>query len=189
MFKISLFQIAKESTLAGGSNGRLLVPELLKHLPMSADIQIVVLDFSNIRIATASYLREMILPFRDFVRRREAKLVIANCSELILEDLNEVMLARDEALLHCTLDDNGRPQNPRVIGPLDSGLTKVLETLSSHGEVDAPMLAKAYPDEGIGSTGWNNRLATLDDKGVLLMSRQGRLKRYSLILKGTDDGC
>ena len=53
------------------------------------------------------------------------------------------------------------------------------------GEADVATLQSLdRSGEAVGHTAWNNRLAALAAKGVLIESQQGRTKRYRLVLPG-----
>src|SRR5688572_4253742 len=60
----------------------------------------IFLDFTGIEVATASFLREAVLAFRDAVRRRKSNFypIIANASELIVEELRILVAPRGDVL-------------------------------------------------------------------------------------------
>ena len=51
--------------------------------------------------------------------------------------------------------------------------------------VSAPSLAAKHPHAGIKATAWNNRLASLANKGLLIESMEGKTKLFSLVLDAT----
>src|ERR1019366_7799710 len=81
----------------------------------------IFLDFSNVEVATASYLRESVFAFRDFVRGKRSMLypVIANANEEIREELLMLAASSGDAIMSCLLSSDGKVSNPALIGSLD----------------------------------------------------------------------
>src|SRR5882724_7589659 len=76
--------------LAGAINGRKALARLLDRTAREPTApETVFLDFDGVEVATASFLRESVLAFRDAVRRRRSNLypAIANANELVAEEL------------------------------------------------------------------------------------------------------
>lgn len=67
--KIDMLAIGGSDVLAGALNGRSALNELLNTSAAEpANPEPVFLDFTGIEVATASFLRESVLAFRDIVR-------------------------------------------------------------------------------------------------------------------------
>ncbi|MDR4308494.1 hypothetical protein IHQ68_17890 [Chelatococcus sambhunathii] len=142
----------------------------------------VFLDFSSVQVATASYLRESVLAFRDLVRGRRSTFypVIANANDDVRDELKELMRLRGDVLMVCTLGPAGDVNMARLIGDLDPKQRMTFDLVHEHGETDAGELMRAYGEsEGLKhTTAWNNRLAALAARGLLMEVSQGRAKRY-----------
>lgn len=141
----------------------------------------VYVDFEGIEVATASFLRESVVEFRDAVRRRWTHWypVVANASESVLEELGVLVALRRDVLVCCVLDRGGRPSTPRLVGELEPKQRVAFDLVQKLGEADAGELMAASDDaEVVGQTAWNNRLAALSRRGVLMKVSEGRTKRY-----------
>ena len=58
-----------------------------------------------------------------------------------------------------------------------------MKLIAQHHRISAPELAKLRPDEGIGTTAWNNRLATLTAKGILMEFKSGKTKMFAPVME------
>jgi hypothetical protein len=58
-----------------------------------------------------------------------------------------------------------------------------IQLIAQHHPISAPELAKLRPDDKIGTTAWNNRLATLSAKGMLKEVRHGKTKLFSPVME------
>src|SRR5580658_11166065 len=122
MIKILISDAAPGPVLSGALRGQELFAKLLREVaaePLSP--QPLFLDFTGIDSATASFLRESVLAFRDMVRGRRSTIypVIANASEAVEEDLRELVRSRGGVLLTCHLREDGTILEPKLIGELD----------------------------------------------------------------------
>src|SRR5690348_6913376 len=122
--RIGMQEIVGEGgqVLAGALSGRKVLAKLLE---LTADEptkpELVLLDFRGVEVATASFLRESALAFRDNVRGRRSNLypVIANANDVVVEELKVLVGARGDALMLCSTDENGQPHGARLLGELD----------------------------------------------------------------------
>lgn len=187
--KLSLKELAGTNVLAGALAGRRLLGELLgKSENEPAGPEPVFLDFSGIDVATASFLRESVLAFRDFVRSRRSNLypVIANANQVVRDELIELVRLRGDVLMTCTIDHAGEVKGVGHIGDLDPKQQVTFELVRQHGETDASELMREYGEgEGVKQTAWNNRLAALADRGLVVETSRGRAKRYKPLFEGT----
>src|SRR3546814_20664286 len=69
----------------------------------------------------------------------------------------------------CSSDLN----KPHILGELDAGQMNTIQLIAAHHPISAPDLANLRPNDKIGTTAWNNRLATLSAKGLLKEVRPG----------------
>jgi len=180
--RLSLSMIGGGSVLAGGVNGQAAFGRLLEAVPTPSIPTTVFLDFEGVEVATSSYLRESILAYRELVRGRRSHIypVVANANDVVSDELDELMRSRGDVLLVCDLDANDRVHDPRMIGDLDPKQKLTFDLVRQRGETDASELMRAYGEaEGTRhTTAWNNRLAALATRGLLVEISQGRAKRY-----------
>jgi hypothetical protein len=179
---VRLKSLADGRILAGALTGRKALGLLLERIDHDAEKpEPIYLDFSGIEIATASFLRECILEFRDIVRKRWINYypVIANANDTTVEELSILIHSQRDALMLCTLSRNGVPSSPRLVGDLDPKQRVAFDLVQKLGEADAGQLMRSSnSSEDVGQTAWNNRLASLSRLGLLMEFSHGRTKSY-----------
>jgi hypothetical protein len=167
--------------LAGAVSGRNVFSMLIQRIADEPGTpEPLFLDFSGVEVATASFLRETVLAFRDTVRRHRSKFypVIANASRLVEEELRVLLESHSDALMLCVLDENGNPQDSRIVGNLDPKQKFTFDLVQQRGLTDAAELWREHgPNETV-KTAWNNRLAALANLGLVVELSEGRAKRY-----------
>lgn len=179
---IRLRELLDCDVLSGALTGRKTLQALLDRIgsaPRSPET--VYLDFEGIEVATASFLRECVLEFRDTVRRRWTNYypVVANANETIVEELSVLLEPQRDVLLLCELDETETPHRPRLVGDLEPKQQITFDLVRKLGEADAGELTRtANGTEKVGQTAWNNRLASLSRLGLLMEHSHGRSKRY-----------
>jgi hypothetical protein len=169
--------------LAGALSGRRVLAKLMERSSGEPEQpEPVFLDFKDVEVATASFLRESVLAFRDAVRRRRSNLypVIANAGELVVDELKLLVMAQGTPLMLCSLDKKGRSHEQRLLGELDPKQRVTFDLVQKRGETDAAELMHAYGEmeKTKVQTAWNNRLASLAGLGLVVELSQGRAKRY-----------
>lgn len=189
MQRILISEVASGSVLSGALRGQELLAKLLREVAVEpSSPQVLFLDFKGIDSATASFLRESVLAFRDMVRGRRSTIypVIANASEPVQEDLRELVRSRGGVLLACRLAEDGTFSEPRLIGNLDPKQQLTFDLVRKRGETDALELMREHgANEPVGSTAWNNRLSSLVALGLVIEEiSSGRTKRYRPLLQG-----
>lgn len=187
---IDLNDACGTSVLAGAMNGRATLNQLLTATANEPDgPALVFLDFKGVDIATASFLRESVLVFRDIIRGRRSHYypVIANINEDVRDELVELLSARGNVFMTCGLDENGVVKDPAPLGELDPKQLITFDLVHEHGETDAGTLMRDYGEsEGLKhTTAWNNRLTSLAGLGLIVEQSQGRAKRYRPLFEGT----
>lgn len=167
---------------AGALYGREILRLLLGCLKGEpAKPEVMYLDFAGIEVATASFLRECILEFKESVRRRWPNYypVVANANEAITEELLILLTPQRDVLALCSLDEGGNPSCPRLLGNLEAKQRITFDLVQALGEADARELKRdSSRGESVGQTAWNNRLATLARNGLLMELSHGRAKKY-----------
>lgn len=180
-----------QKVLAGAPAGRLTLGKLLSETnqePLAPEP--VFLDFARIEVATASFLRESVLRFRDAVRNHNSNFypVVANANDQVKEELALLLQGGGDAIMTCSIDDQGT-SNPALIGNLDPKQNLTFELVNRLGETDASDLMNRYGSaENVKQTAWNNRLASLASLGLVFELTQGRAKRYKRLFDGVGHG-
>jgi hypothetical protein len=185
---IQLIVLEGTPILAGALGGRRTLHNLLDAAGKEpASPEPVFLDFMGIQVATASYLRESVLAFRDVIRGRRSKFypVIANASDEVRDELEELLRPRGDVFMTCELDQTGKVSQPALIGDLDPKQKITFDLVCERGETDASELMREYGEqEGVKQTAWNNRLVSLAALGLIIEITQGRAKRYKPLFEG-----
>jgi hypothetical protein len=176
-------------TVAGAITGRKVMARLMELTGAEPKTpEPLYLDFQGIEVATASFLREAVLAFRDSVRNQRSNFypVVANASELVTGELDVLLAARRDVLMLCTLDDGGELQQQRLAGELDAKQRMTFDLVQERGETDAAELMRDYgeSEKTTVQTAWNNRLNSLARAGLVVELSRGRGKRYRPLFAG-----
>lgn len=178
--------VERPSPLAGAALGRFVFGKLVEACNLPDKPEICFLDFAGIDLATASFLRESILEFRDYARKTKSKLypVIANASDDTIDEMYVLMADKGDAMISVILPSTGKLTSCNVVGRLEDRQRQTLELVMQIEEVgkiaDTSLLYEMRPDDGV-QTLWNNRLAALVEKSLLLEFVDGRSKRFKSI--------
>lgn len=173
--------------LAGAGVGRRTCAALLAEAGVAREPTLWLLDFGGVDFASASFLREAVLRLRDAARAQGSPLypVVANLTEAVREELDDLLRRGGEAMATCRVGTDGAPMNPEILGELEPKQRHAFDLVRAAGEADvATLQALDRSGEQVGHTAWNNRLAALAAKGVLIESQHGRTKRYRPVLPG-----
>lgn len=179
-------QFATDEVLSSVQLGKKVFAALVAEIHSMDSPTRVFLDFEGIEVATTSFLREAVVTFRAYARQHLANVypIPANLAVRVKEELALFLRDRGDAMAICDLPVSGeKPSGAEVIGQLDGKSLATLKVAIGAGETDAASLATQFSDEGIGITAWNNRLAALALKGLLVEISQGRSKRYRPVLE------
>ena len=176
-----------QTVLSGAIPGRTLLSTLIAATPSVTVPTPAFLDFTDIQVATASFLREAVIGFRDFARQSLGNIypVVANLAPSIAEELEFFVRSRGDVLWSCELGTGENVINARLIGELDPAQRSTFEAAIELGAITAPELAARFADQQIGPTAWNNRLSALASKGLLVERKQGKTKSFSPLLEMT----
>lgn len=188
--RLDVAELAGLSILSGAPSGRELFGKLVAMLPPEPDTpELLFLDFGKVQVATASFLRESVLQFRDFVRGRKSNLypVVANAASDIIDEIFELVQPRGEVIMTCNIGDDGAVVRSRHIGKLDPMQKVTFDLVNSQGETTASKLVESQSGD-IKATAWNNRLASLSNLGLISEQAQGRAKTYRPLFSGGRDG-
>jgi len=184
--RISIQPFAQDRVLAGTLQGQEVFAKLVAATRPPSDPEVCFLDFSGVDVATTSFLRESVVAYRNHARSHWSNVypVVANLAARVREELENFLIDRGDALVACDLDSHGRPSNVNVVGRLDGKQHVTLRAVVEAGEVDAPTLAASQKAaDAVSPTAWNNRLAALVTKGLVMEVSSGRNKRYRPVLE------
>ena len=186
--RIDIAELSGRDLLAGATLGRQVCHDMLSKVvsePRCAEL--IYLDFANVKLATASFLRECVLEFKRVLRKNKSRFypVVANMTDDLREELQEVAYARQDAIILCWWH---RPNNDfqwALIGELDPKQILTFDLVHDAGETDAKTLMLSYGEqEGTTrTTAWNNRLSSLEKLGLLISEETGRAKKYRPIFE------
>lgn len=185
--KLSTFELAGNlSVLAGAIPGKNLFTRMVAAIQRRAEPAPLFLDFSGVDVATNSFLRESILGIRNYCRSAKTNWypVIANANATVVEELHILLEDHGEAMVICELDGHGQASNAAVIGVLEEKQEITLDAVKALRRADAHALMEKFKlTEKIGITGWNNRLSSLAEKGLLIAIKKGRIKYYQPVME------
>ena len=176
-----------QTVLSGAISGRTLLSALIAATPSFAGPTPAFLDFTAIEVATASFLRESVIGFRDYARRSLENVypAVANLAPTVAEELEFFVRARGDVLWSCELGSDDNVIRARLIGELDPAQRSTFDAALELGAITAPELAARFADQQIGPTAWNNRLSALATKGLLVERKQGKTKSFGPLLEMT----
>jgi hypothetical protein len=172
--------------LAGRLSGQRAFVAALEQFPELMEPTLVLLDFTGVDLATSSYLNQVLVPLRDHLRlRREpGYAVAANLHHNVREEIEEMLRRSGEAFLTCTTDASGQITDVQLCGRLDEKLQETLKLVSRKRETTAAQLhEESRAVDTVGATAWNNRLASLAAKSLVVEILQGRTKKYRPVLE------
>ena len=174
-----------QTVLSGAVAGRRLLGALIAATPSADAPTPLFLDFNGVEVATASFLRESVIAFRDYARQSLPNIypAVANLNAVVAEELDFFVRARGDVLWSCDLDSQGKVTGARLIGGLDPAQRATFNAVVESGEISAPELATRFADARIRPTAWNNRLSALASKGLLVERREGKSKSFSSLLE------
>jgi hypothetical protein len=188
--KFDLEALGGSAVLAGAISGKRVLGQLLALMPAEPTQPApVFLDFANVDVATASFLRESVLEFRNAVRGRRSNLypVIANANAIVQDELRELVgPPRSDVLIACKQEANGAARDVILIGELEPAQRRTFELVRQCGETDASELMREFGEKEkiTRTTAWNNRLTSLSFLGLLVELSEGRAKRYKPLFEG-----
>jgi len=181
MLKIQVLEIAGKEVLSGKATGQALLPKLIAALPGGSDGAPVLVDFSGVEVVTASCFREAFLAFRDYaLRSRGTPIIFVSANDEIAEEVQLLAHHVGEAFVFGQIQGENVVDGT-VLGQLENKQALALQMVAELGETDAKRLQeRAGEDTGI--TVWNNRLASLNKKGLLIERVEGRSKYYRTVI-------
>ncbi|HTU32911.1 MAG TPA: hypothetical protein VMF66_03820 [Candidatus Acidoferrum sp.] len=176
MKRVKIREVTGQDILAGKSDGLRDFPMLLGAVEEMAAGETVVLDWSNVEIATASYLGATFVPLLRMAMQGQLDryFVVAGLNKTCLEELKLVLELQNLVALTGEWKD-GSIQDPQVIGRLEPVYAATLNAVQN---AEAASAADLFKKDGgrarIGKTGWINRLSNLHRLRLVRKQRVGR---------------
>lgn len=183
---LPMLRPGSDAVLAGRLTGQRAFVSALEQFPELAEPSLVLLDFTGVDLATSSYLSEVLVPLREHLRHRRQPgyTVAANMNEKVSEEVEELLRRSGDAFLACATDASGHITDVQLCGKLDEKLQETLKLVSRKRETTAAQLhEESRAVDTIGATAWNNRLASLAAKSLVVEILQGRTKKYRPVLE------
>lgn len=172
--------------------------------PSASGSELVIVDFSGIESATASFIKATILHLIRFSQLAADKPTgdapskgtsildiypsVHALSTDVREELVEVLASQRLVCLEALAWNSQEITEARLFGPLDGPLWTTLQALLESGGATASELHERYPDERINATAWNNRLADLYRLRLAARVRRGRHWVYTSIARVVNRG-
>ena len=180
---IDMADLVGKDVFAGAVNGKAVFASCISSTSGEPDEPTaLLLDFSGIEVATASALRESVVALKAYKRSIGSKLypVLANINESIVDEVQVLMDAKNDAIVSCDLDNRETTFNVRLIGKLDPKQAMTFGLVKQLNGADAGRLMKEFgeQEQTTSTTAWNNRLAGLVQRGLLREFVSGRAKFY-----------
>jgi hypothetical protein len=191
---------------AGATLGQEHLGPLRKRIQNGAG-EIVIVDFSGIESATASYLKATIvwliqsarLVVGNGVNHGAARghhdpiplsiyPVVAGLAADVREELDAVLPGFRLPCLETLKRSDQKIQTGLLHGPLDQALLDTLRALTECGSGTASSLHQRFPDRKISTTGWNNRLADLHMLRLAMRRKEGRQWLYESVAAEVKNG-
>lgn len=180
----------QEPVLAGALNGKVAFARMIQGIngcPETATP--LFLDFRDVQVATASYLRESVFSLKSYLRMTDSRYyaVAANVNESVHDELLMVAHAKNDAIISCHLSETDQVSDIFLVGQLDPKQQITFDLVNKLSEADANTLKERYGDTEK-TTAWNNRLAGLAARGLIREFSKGRAKYYRPVLEAGDYG-
>jgi hypothetical protein len=186
--RYNMIQPDFDPVLSGAINGKAAFAAMVKAIDREPPAPAALfLDFSSVSVATASYLRESVFALKAHLRNVASKYypVAANANASVYDELLTIANARNDAILSCGLSDKDTVYDILLVGQLDPKQQMTFDLVNEMKDADAGRLMQQYGDEEhtTSTTAWNNRLAALVARGLILEFTRGRAKYYRPVLE------
>lgn len=185
---INMKEISDTQVLAGSVFGKKVFVRIIeKSIIDLTSPSPLLLNFCNVDLATASFLRETVFAVKSYMRLRRSTYypVVANINDTIREELLILADAMNDAVISCNHSLEENYSNSMLIGNLEPKLQEVFDYITQAGSATAVRLRRCLGegDSKSNSTVWNNRLSALVSRGVIKETSNGRLKIYKPIIE------
>lgn len=181
MLRIKVATLSSGRSFLSGMVGRSLYPKLVAMIEKQTPPSPIFIDFEGVMVS-GSFFSQAILPLRKFARRMDAYLVLCNLDAESKDELTWLLDFTADAVFVCELDAANKIRESHWVGNLEEKQLLTLNAVQEQRVADAASLSEIFTGEDIQMTGWNNRLAALSKKGLLIELRKGRSKSYRPVL-------
>lgn len=143
----------------------------------------IILDFTGVEGASASYLKRLIHPFfatsddPQYLHREIAPILINVESADLKEELEDYLAGKGRVLILADQNPNP-PRFRQLLGHLDGAAADTFRELQEMKKSTAAELYERHREETTNQTAWNNRLAQLVDMRIARRNRVGRFWVY-----------
>ena len=185
--RVSINDLAKTANLAGATLGAQHLHKVAAKI--SCDDEIVILDFTGVESATGSYLKALVFGFLEdpAAKLKGAFPVVTRMNSLVREELVYLTSLTTYRIVEGLKFHGDEVVHARLHGELDPALKTTLDVLLRRGAASATEL-HAKGGESIAITAWNNRLADLYAKRLVMRRRAGKQWLYEPISREFDNG-
>jgi hypothetical protein len=186
--RYNMIQPGFDPVLSGAINGKTAFAAMVKSInPEPPAPAALYLDFVDVGVATASYLRESVFALKAYLRSVGSKYypVAANANDAVYDELLTIANAKNDPIISCNLSAQGTVTDVSLIGQLDPKQQMTFELVNKLKNADAGGLMQRYGEEEqiTSATAWNNRLAGLAARGLIREFTRGRAKYYRPVLE------
>ena len=190
MTRIRIRDVVAHDILAGKSNGLRDYPQLMSAVEETTDEETVVLDWSGVEIATASYFGATFVPLLRMAMagQLDRYFVVTGLNKTCLDELKLVLELQGLVTLAGEWKEGG-VCNAEILGLLDPAYVETFEAVQRVEAASATELFKKHASRNrIGKTGWINRLSNLHRLRLLRKQRVGREYVFQALSKGRSRG-
>jgi hypothetical protein len=174
---LPVFELCGDPILASRRKGEQMRPLFEQAAGLTS---VVILDFAGTEVVTTSFF--MGGPWALWEREQvEQYPLLANLPEDALDDIDIVTRMTGNPVW-TGLATGDRFHEPALIGDLEEADGLVISRIFERGSTSAADMVES--GGRIGATGWNNRLAALWHRKVLMRVKTGRLFVYTVPWKG-----
>jgi hypothetical protein len=170
--------------LHGGSIGETHAHQVREIIAQQQDDpESVILDFSGVKGATASYLKRLINPFflppgdLDGFPREIAPILINVDSNDLKEEIEDFLTGKGRVLILADRKTDP-PKFSKLLGQLGGAAAETFQELQALKRTTAAELYGRHQADSSNQTVWNHRLLQLVDLRVARRNREGRFWIY-----------
>ncbi len=189
MTRIKIREVTGQDILAGKSDGLRDYPKIMSAVEETTSGDTVVLDWSGVEIATASYFGATFVPLLRMAMagQLDRYFIVTGLNRTCLDELKLVLELQGLVALTGEWKENGI-RNAEVLGRLDPAYADTLNAVQRAQAASATELFKKHTRTPIGKTGWINRLSNLHRLRLVRKERVGREYVFQALAKERSHG-
>src|SRR5947209_1314390 len=91
--RVNMREVGDDDVLAGSADGAQAFAALVGRVAELGEARVVLLDYAEVTVATASFMREAVIGFRNYCRESRPNLypVVANANLKVEEELDNLL--------------------------------------------------------------------------------------------------